>query len=288
MTGLRWRVIDLHMHTTASDGSCGPSELVEHVLEAGITVFAVADHDTVAAVPETRRLASDAGLRCIPGIEITAVHESKDVHILGYFLNVEDPTLLAFLSDSRNDRLRRARTMCDRLAELGAPIDFDGLMARAGGPNSGKAIARPVVARALVEAGHVQTIQEAFDRFLAEGAPAYCARLGSSPAEVVRIITAAGGIASLAHPGPLKKDHLMELLARQGLAAVECFHSEHDGETTKRYLGEARRLGLGVSGGSDFHGPGTRRAELFGKVALPLPYYDDLVARAGTGAISST
>ena len=189
--------------------------------------------------------------------------------------------LLAFLEEGRRDRLRRATEMCERLANLGTPIDLDALMQGSGGPNSGKSIARPAVAQALVEAGYVQTIQEAFDRFLAEGKPAYCARVGASPRDVVSLIAEAGGIASLAHPGPLGKDALIESLAADGLAALECFHSDHDEATTLKYLGLARRLGLAVTGGSDFHGPGSRRAESFGRVGLPLEHFKDLLARAG-------
>jgi hypothetical protein len=276
-------LIDLHMHTTASDGACTPAELVGRVVGAGIRTFAVADHDTVAAVPETVRLAADACRLCVPAIEITAVCEGKDVHVLGYFINPGHGPLQRFLAASRADRLRRARVMCDRLAELAAPIDFEGLLERAGGPNSGKAIARPVVARALVEAGHVKTVQEAFDRFLADGAPAYAPRIGASPAEVIGVIRDAGGIASLAHPGPLGKDHLIESLAADGLAAVECFHADHDEAATAKYLDLARRFGLGVSGGSDFHGPGTRRADQFGRISLPPEHYEDLIARASAG-----
>ena len=277
-------MIDLHLHTSASDGTCTPSELLTRLGAAGIRTFAVADHDTVAAVADARRLAADAGLECVSGIEITAVYNGKDVHVLGYYFDERSPALLAFLEDSRADRLRRARVMCEKLAALGAPVDFDDLLARAGGPNSGKAIARPVVARALLEAGHVQTVQEAFDRFLAEGQPAYSPRIGASPAEVLQIIADAGGVASLAHPGPLGRDELIEPLARAGLAALECFHSEHDAATTKRYLAEARRLELGVTGGSDFHGPGTRRAERFGSVTLPSEHFEDFRARAARAA----
>jgi predicted metal-dependent phosphoesterase TrpH len=280
-------VIDLHMHTTASDGTCTPADLLEHVRRACIDTFAVADHDTVGAVEECVALAERAGLRCIPAVEITAVHEGKDVHMLGYFVDVQSPSLRTFLEEGRTDRLRRARAMSERLAELGVPIDMDRLLEDAGGPNSGKAIARPVVARALVAAGHVSSVQEAFDRFLAEGRPAYCARIGASPAEVVRIIGNAGGVASLAHPGPLKKDSLLEALASQGLTAVECFHSEHDEETTQKYLDLARRLDLAVTGGSDFHGPGTRRAEHFGTVNLPQQYFDEFVARARATAAAA-
>jgi 3',5'-nucleoside bisphosphate phosphatase len=277
-------VIDLHMHTTASDGTCTPAELVGLVRDAGIRTFAVADHDTVAAVAETAQLARGGGLTCIPALEITAVHEGRDVHVLGYFVDCDDAALLAFLDDSRRDRLRRARTMCQRLAELGAPIDADALVASTGGPNSGKAIARPVVARALLAAGHVASVQEAFDRFLAEGRPAYCARQGATPAEVVRIIAAAGGVASLAHPGTLRDDTIIDGLAAEGLVALECFHSEHDEAANAKYLAWAGRLGLAVTGGSDFHGPGARRAEHFGRVGLPGPHYEAFVARAGAAA----
>jgi predicted metal-dependent phosphoesterase TrpH len=274
-------MIDLHLHTTASDGSCTPTQLVQRARDAGIEVLAVADHDTVAAVSETASLAEGAGLCSVAGVEITAVHDGKDVHILGYFVDVTSPVLLAFLEDGRRDRFRRATAMCDRLAALGAPVDLESLIERSGGPNSGKSIARPTVAKALVDAGHVETVQEAFDRFLAEGKPAYCPRMGASPRDVVSLIAEAGGIASLAHPGPLGKDGLIDSLAAEGLGALECFHSDHDEATTGRYLSIARRLGLAVTGGSDFHGPASRRADAFGRVGLPVEHYQHLLDRAG-------
>jgi 3',5'-nucleoside bisphosphate phosphatase len=280
-------MIDLHMHTTASDGSSTPSELVACVLKAGIDIFAVADHDTVAAVPEAMKLAAHAGIRCIPAVEITAVHDGKDVHVLGYFVDPAASSLMAFLDESRADRFRRARVICERLLALGAPLDFDELVNRSGGPNSGKAIARPVVAKALLQAGHVASIQEAFDRFLAVGRPAYCERIGASLRDVVRLIASAGGVASLAHPGTLRNDSLIDAFANEGLTALECFHSDHDDADTRKYLDFARRLGLAVTGGSDFHGPGTRRAEHFGKVTLPQPFYEQFVARASVTAAAA-
>lgn len=274
-------MIDLHMHTTASDGRSTPEVLVRQVLAAGIHTFAVADHDTVAALAETRALAASAGLRFVAGIEITAVHRGKDVHVLGYFFDPASARLLEFLAASCSDRLRRALEMGEKLASLGVPIDVDALVAQTGGPNSGKAIARPVVARALVEAGHVTSVQDAFDRYLGDDKPAYVARLGASPAEVVGIIRGAGGIASLAHPGPLGMDDLLPGLVEAGLGAIECYHSEHTPEVTAKYLDLAARHGLAVSGGSDFHGEGMRRAECFGKVGLPAEQFEALAARAG-------
>jgi predicted metal-dependent phosphoesterase TrpH len=279
-------MIDLHMHTTASDGRHPPEDLVPRVRAAGIHTFAIADHDTVAAVAKTARLAREAGLAFVPGVEITAVYNSKDVHMLGYFFDPESPGLVDFLERSLRDRLRRARLMSDRLAELGVPIDIDRLIEATGGPNSGKAIARPVIAKALLEAGHVLSIQEAFDKYLAEGQPAYFGRFGASPVEVVGIVHAAGGLASFAHPGALGKDELIPELVAGGLDAIECYHSEHTPEMVAKYLGVAREHGLGVTGGSDFHGEGTRRSEFFGRVSLPAEDFERLLDRVGRAARS--
>lgn len=288
MTPMNETRIDLHMHTTASDGRSTPERLIEQLKTAGIGTFSVTDHDTVAAVGRTEALARDAGLRFVPGIEITAVYNQKDVHVLGYFVDYESPGLLAFLKNSLDDRLRRARLMSDKLAQLGVPIDLDALIEQTGGPNSGKAIARPVVARALLEAGHVATIQEAFDKYLAEGQPAYFGRIGASPVEVVKIIHDARGLAVFAHPGPLGKDELLPDLVAAGLDAIECYHSEHTPEMTAKYLAMAETHGLGVTGGSDFHGEGARRAEFFGHVSLPRDHFDRFVARHARSTASES
>lgn len=266
-------MIDLHMHTTASDGRCTPVELVHRLLAVGIDTFSVTDHDTVAAVQETAALAAASGLEFVPGIEITAVYKEKDVHVLGYFVEHDSPELAAFLASSRADRTRRARLIAERLAGLGVPIDIDAVLTAPRGGASGKAIARPLLGRALVEAGHVRDVKEAFDLYLGEGKPAYVGRHGAMPAEVVGIIRRAGGIASLAHPGSLGHDELIPDLVHAGLAAFEAYHSEHSPEVTDRYLSIARNYALAVSGGSDYHGEGTRRAEFFGVVNLPLPEF---------------
>ncbi len=273
-------MIDLHMHTTASDGRHTVEELVHRVQTMGIGTFSVTDHDTVASVPAAMRLASAAGLTFVAGIEITAVHNGKDVHMLGYFLDCESRELGDFLTESRADRLRRACLMSQKLSQLGAPIDIDALLAAQGGVNSGKAIARPVVARALVQAGHVQNVQEAFDKYLADDGPAYVPRQGASPPEVIRIIDAAGGIAALAHPGTLNRDELIPSLVDAGLTAIEAYHSDHSRAVTDRYLAMARTYGLAVTGGSDYHGEGTRHAEMFGSISLPANEFDALMHRA--------
>jgi 3',5'-nucleoside bisphosphate phosphatase len=271
-------IIDLHTHTTASDGLSGPAELVAQVRAAGISVFAVTDHDTVAALSSVGSLAADAGLTFVPGVEITAVDRHKDVHILGYFIDAASPALLQFLEESRSDRERRGRRMCEQLTAVGAPLAFEALQSRLTASRH-PVISRPLVADALVSAGHVTSRQEAFDRYLAEGRPGYVPRIGASPADVVAIIRRAGGLASLAHPGATGRDDLIEQLLEAGLAAIECFHSDHGPAVTGRYLELAREHGLAVTGGSDFHGFGTRRADAFGRIGLPPEHYDLLVAR---------
>jgi predicted metal-dependent phosphoesterase TrpH len=273
-------VIDLHAHTTASDGRSTPRELVERARAVGITTLAVTDHDTMAAVPETAALAESAGLGFVPGIEITSVSRGKDAHVLGYFLSADAPGLSELITDQRRRRVERAREIGRRLEQMGAPIDVDALLASAG-ERSGKAIARPQIAQALIAAGHVSTVAEAFDRFLGENCAAYVPHTGASPAEVVTLIAAGGGIASLAHPGHLKQDDVIPELVEAGMAALEVYHSSHDEAATAHYLQIARRQSLAVTGGSDYHGEGVRRAEFFGVVNLPQQEFLGFLKRAG-------
>lgn len=271
-------MIDLHLHTTASDGRLTPAELVARVAAAGLTTIAVTDHDTVGAVDEAANLAAPHGIRVVPGVEITSVHEERDVHMLAYFVDHHDAAFVAFLARQRGLREERAREIGRKLAALGVPIDVGALLEHARA-NPGTSIARPWLARALVQAGHVATVQEAFDRFLASGQPAFVPREGLSPFAVLDVIHRAGGIASFAHPGVTKKDALLAPLAEAGLEALEVHHSDHLPEVRERYRGVAHSLGLATSGGSDFHGHGETRATL-GVVNLPADEFIVLEARA--------
>lgn len=277
------------MHTTASDGRLTPADLVARAAAAGLGTISITDHDTVSAIDEAAASAASVGMRVVPGIEVTAVHEGRDVHVLGYFFDHHDPVFLAFLDEQRARRVARAREIGARLAALGAPIDVEALVAAA---RPGTAIARPLLARLLVSAGHVSSVQEAFDRFLASGQAAFVPRTGSSPAAVVTAIHAAGGLASLAHPGVTRKDELIEPLVSAGLDAIEVIHSDHPPETEARYRDLARALGVLVTGGSDFHGesaqPGSgreRRATL-GVSRLPSADFRALEARAAEARAS--
>jgi predicted metal-dependent phosphoesterase TrpH len=274
-------VIDLHLHTTASDGRLSPAELVGAARAAGLTVIAITDHDTTGGIAAARDAARPSGLTVISGIEITAVHQGRDVHVLGYFLEMPDRELNGFLDAQRADRRRRLDEMVARLAGLGAPLRRP-LPGEAG--DEGRAVGRPHVARALVEAGHAASIADAFDRFIGEDGPAYVPRRGVPPADVIARIARAGGLASLAHPGKSRRDDLDDLIdgmIAAGLAAIEAYHPDHTPADSARYRRLAADRGLAVSGGSDYHGPGSGRADALGRVTLPAEEFSALAARAG-------
>ena len=198
------------------------------------------------------------------------------MHVLGYFIDTASPSLRDFLTRQRRDRLRRVHEMGERLAALGAPVDVAPIAADAA---RGRSVGRPQVADALVAAGHVATRNEAFDRFLQSGAPAYVPRQGARPEEVIAIIHEAGGLASLAHPGVSRRDDLVPALVAAGLDALEARHSDHDAETEARYRALARDLGILVTGGSDFHGANAgHRVSAIGQVTLPREDFEALRA----------
>lgn len=268
-------MIDLHTHTTASDGRCTPLELVTGAVAAGVRVLAVTDHDTVAACEAAAAACAAAQIEFVPGIEITAVYEHDDVHVLGYFLDVASPDLHAFLSEQRRHRIDRVRRMVQRLATLGIALDAEDIV-RPALDDPSRSAGRPWIARALVAAGHAASSDEAFERWLARGRPAFVPRLGASPVDVIAGIHAARGVASLAHPGLNKSDEPISALVAAGLDAVEAYHSDHDAETTDRYLALAARLGIAVSGGSDFHGDGSHGPAAPGAVSLPREAFETL------------
>ncbi len=280
-------MIDLHLHTTASDGLVAPDALVPRLQQSGIRLFSVTDHDTVAALPIVRDHARTHGLGFLPGIEVTAVDRGSDVHILGYGFDCTDRTLLEFLAAQRADRVSRARSIMTKLADLGAPLDIDAVLSQA---TAGRAIGRPQIARALVARGHVATVSDAFDRWIGRDGPAYVARRGASAADVVRLLQSVGGIASMAHPAVTRRDELIAPLAAAGMTALEVWHSDHDEPTTAKYEALAAAHGLEMTGGSDFHGDAAGRVCRIGRVGVPPERFDRLVAalhRAGSPALET-
>jgi hypothetical protein len=242
--------VDLHLHTTASDGLLEPAALVSAVQAAGLHVFSVTDHDTVDALPEVEARARALGLRLIPGIELSAMWRAAELHILGYFVDAADAGLLTFLQARREARRRRLQAMLDRLRTLGMAVKAEEVLARAQDGNVG----RPHVARVLVDRGYVASTDEAFDRYLGDGRPAYVPRPDITVAEAIRVIHLAGGLASLAHPGLHHRDEAIPDLVAAGLDALEAYHVCHSAGLSAHYRHLAGRRGLLVTGGSDFHG----------------------------------
>jgi predicted metal-dependent phosphoesterase TrpH len=281
-------VIDLHTHTTFSDGRCTPEELVARAAAAGVRVLAVTDHDTVAGCAPAADACVRAKITFVPGIEITAVVDGADVHVLGYFVQADAPALQAFLAEQRQRRVDRVREMVARLVPHGIELDADAIL-QPGIADSTKAVGRPWIARALVELGHVPNVSEAFNRWLSRGRPAFVPRIGAEPEEVFSRIHTAGGIASLAHPVLVKHDEWLPPFAQSGLDALEVFHSDHDETTTAHYLALANTLRLGVSGGSDYHADDAHGGGPPGKVSLPQEYYEGLLRlRAARRASASS
>lgn len=265
------------MHSTASDGVLSPAALVAAAAAAGLTTIALTDHDTASGLPEARQAAQRLGLELVNGIEVTAVEAGRDVHVLAYFFDPEHAGLAAFLERQRADRVRRVREIAGRLAAAGTPIDAEPILRDA--QLAGRSVGRPHVADALVAAGHVATVSEAFDRYLGRGCAGFVPRQGASAADLVRTVAAAGGICSLAHPGSTKMDGLIGPLATAGLAALEVAHPDHDPAAEQKYRGLAARLGLAVTGGSDFHGEGRNHRSVLGGVRLPAADFQQLLER---------
>ena len=272
-------MIDLHTHTTASDGRCAPAELVARASEAGVAVLSVTDHDTAAGCAATAAACAAAGIEFVAGIEITAVRDDADVHMLGYFIDPASPALDRFLAAQRQQRIDRIRQMVAKLAPFGIRLDADAIVQPAVDDPS-RSVGRPWIARALVAGGYVKSTNDAFGIWLSRGKPAFVPRESAPPGEVIERIHEAGGIASIAHPGLVGHDEWIAPLAEAGLDAIEVYHTDHDRAATARYRALADRLKLCASGGSDFHGDPSHGAASPGTVTLPREDFDRLAARA--------
>ncbi len=250
--------IDLHAHTTASDGSLTPTELVEKAAGLGLAALAVTDHDTVAGLDEALGAASDVGLDIVPGVELSVEDDGGRFHLLGFLVDPLNEPLLHTLEKIRKSRAARNAQMAEKMAALGLPVTMDDVRAEAG--EDAEVIARPHFARALIKKGVVESVAEAFDKYLSTGKPLYMPKQVLTPKDATALLHGAGGLAVMAHPGlvPLGEDALSErvesLATDAGLDGIEAYYSQHTLEQTERFLALARRLNLLVTGGSDFHG----------------------------------
>jgi len=247
--------IDLHLHTTHSDGSLSPGEVLHLAHKAGVTALAVTDHDIVSGIPEAIETGAELGIEVIPGVEISSRVGNSELHILGYFLQWQDPELNQRLATLRASRHRRNPQIVERLRALGLDVTYEEVRALAGTDSVG----RPHIARILMDKKYVTSAKDAFDRYLADGRPAYVARELPKPEEAIAWIKAAGGVAVLAHPTWAKVsgeglNALVTTLKAEGLGGIEVHYSTHTKRQTREYLDLAKRLNLLITGGSDFHG----------------------------------
>jgi len=244
--------VDLHSHTTASDGTLVPRELVRLAARHGVRVLAVTDHDSTGGLAEAMDEAKSLPpLEVVPGLEINCDVAGAEVHVLGYCVDWEAAWFQEFLGAQREERRQRVYRIAARLAELGMPIDPEDVFALVKEGSAG----RPHVAQAMVDRGYVKSVREAFDRYLSMNGPANVPRRRFTPAEAVGVIRRARGVPVLAHPGLANRDELIPELVEAGLLGLEAFYPEHSAGQITAYREMCARLGLIATGGSDFHGP---------------------------------
>jgi len=274
--------VDLHSHTTASDGTLRPGALVAEAARRGVRVLAVTDHDTTDGLAEAIEAAKRyPPLTIVPGIEINCDVEGAEIHNLGYCMDYAAEWFQDFCRAQREERRARVHRIAQRLAALGLPIDVERVLALVQEGSAG----RPHVARVMVERGYVKTVREAFDRYLAAGKPAHVPRTKLSPEDAVRLLRRAAGVPVFAHPGLSDRDALIPSLVAAGLMGIECYYAEHSPAQRGAYVDLCRQHGLVATGGSDFHGP-TVRAGSLGYPPVPLAVWEALQVKAAEARAS--
>ncbi len=270
--------IDLHVHTTASDGRFSPEEIVHKAAGLDLSAIAICDHDTIDGIaPALAAAKAFPQLKVIPGVEVSTLAPGNEVHVLGYFIDCADPDLKTTLNGLRNSRLERAKAIIAKLKDLGIAIDWQRVQELA----DGGSIGRPHIARVMLEKGYIASFKEAFDRYIGLGGPAYVERHKINPAEAVALIAQAGGLPVLAHPLTVNEPEVMiAALKKAGLVGVEVYYNDYD-ETKRDNLARlAKKYNLIATGGSDYHGIDDSAETMMGNAGVPLESLERLTALA--------
>ncbi len=275
--------VDLHIHSTASDGRLSPAEVVRKSAGAGLKVIALTDHDTVdGVVPALEAAKTFPWLKVIPGVEISTDVPTGEVHVLGYFIDYTYPELETTLRIMRNSRQGRAQGMISKLRNLGLPIEWERVKEIAGGGSIG----RPHIAQALLEKGYIASIKEAFTKYIAWGGPAYVSREKMTPKEAVALILQANGLPVLAHPLTINDPKAMVIeLKASGLVGIEAYYNSYTAEEINRLVSLAQRYDLIATGGSDYHGLDDNAETMIGGADVPIESAEQLIALAEQRAL---
>jgi len=270
--------VDLHIHSTVSDGRLSPAEVIRKSAEAGLTVIALADHDTVDGIILALEAAKTfPWLKVIPGVEISTDVPEGEVHVLGYFIDYGGPELQASLRRMRNSRQERAQRMIAKLKNLGLPIEWERVKEIAGSGSIG----RPHLAQAMLEQGYIASIKEAFTKYIAWGGPAYVSREKMTPAEAALLILRANGLPVLAHPLTINNSEAMIIeLKAAGLVGIEAYYNGYTAEEINRLVTLAKRHGLIATGGSDYHGLDVSTETMLGGANVPIESAGQLMTLA--------
>lgn len=248
------RYVDLHTHTTASDGTNAPSWNVKLAKEAGLAAIAITDHDTVAGLAEAIEEGNRIGIQVVPGVEISTVGQGQDIHVLGYYIDYTNELFLVRLEQLRDTRNTRNAMMISKLNELGLEVTLPEVLANLSKSSGDETIGRPHIAEVLLRKGYVQSMSEAFERYLGNQGLAYVNPPRITPQDAIQWIREAGGKAVLAHPGLYQDDDYVEAIINSGIDGMEVYHSDHTPEQEQRYKSLAEQHRLIITGGSDYHG----------------------------------
>ncbi len=265
-------MIDLHLHSTASDGTDPPSEVVRRAFSLGLKAVAISDHDSVEGIDESLKSGNSLRIEVVPAVEVSSEYDGADVHFLGYFIDHRDSELLEYLAALRRARFERALRMIERLNKLGLDVSMDDVLIESGEG----AVGRAHIARALFRKKAVSSLGEAFEKYLARDKPAYVPKDARPPKEAIGVLRGAGGVVSLAHPGVNGAERHVDEFISYGLDAIEVYHYEHTPQQSAIFMELARDKGLLVTGGSDCHGLKSTRGITMGTVKVPDSVLEDL------------